>query len=183
MDIVLAPHNDDEALFGAYTCLRYRPKVIVVLRSFVEAGWNPPVHYAAREAESASSCHILGCEYEQWTHPDNRPDWEQVRAAMETLDPERVWAPLPEDGGHPHHNAIGALARELWPQTVFYATYTHRHGKTTTGTLVEPEPGWEKIKREAMRCYVSQATHPQCAVAFNGWAIDEYVTEPALVAA
>jgi hypothetical protein len=40
--LLLAPHNDDETLFAAYTCLRERPKVVVILRSFVRpAGIRP----------------------------------------------------------------------------------------------------------------------------------------------
>ena len=177
MNVYLAPHNDDDALFGAYTCLRYKPKIITVLRSFVEQSWWPPVSYEIRERESAAAAGLLGCEYEQWEFPDNAPDWAQITAALRELDPVRVWAPLPEEGGHPHHNRIGEIAGALWPRiTHYYATYTHANGKTTTGTLVVPEPKWVDTKRAAMACYVSQATHPMCAVAFSDWAIDEYLS-------
>ena len=176
MDIFLSPHNDDEALFGAYTCIKFRPLVVVLLRSFVEATWTPPVHYETREAETEAACAILGCEFEQWTYPDNDVSWGLIRENLEKLKPKRVWAPLPEDGGHAHHNMIGSMARLIWPQTKFYATYTHANGKTTTGTRVAPEPKWVETKRAAMACYVSQATHPMCAVAFNGWALDEYLS-------
>lgn len=175
-DIYLSPHDDDDALFGSYVLIPNRPRIIVVLRSFVEAGWTPPIHYETREAESAAAAEVLGCEHEHWTYPDNAPDWNKIRARMETLRPERVWAPLPEEGGHAHHNIIGSLAKDLWPQTTFYATYTHANGKTTTGNRVTPEPGWVETKLKAMACYQSQASHPQCAVAFNGWALDEYLS-------
>ena len=175
-DIYLSPHNDDEALWGAYTCLRYRPRVIVVLRSHVEAGWSPPVHYETREAETAAACRVLGCDYEQWAYPDNDPPWEQIRAQLAQLTPGRVWAPLVEDGGHPHHNAIGSLAGLLWEQTRYYATYTHARGKTTTGKLVVPRIGWEQRKRDAMACYQSQASHPQTYPGFTEWPIDEYLS-------
>ncbi len=178
MNLFVSPHNDDEALFGAYVCIPHKPLVVVVLRSFVEAGWVDGPGYAERELESEASCKVLGCELEQWTHEDSNPDWDAVRASMEALEPERVWAPLPEPGGHPHHNVIGEMALELWPQTVFYSTYTHKYGKTTTGDLVTPEPGWEEIKRRAMSCYASQIRHPNTQVAFTGWAIDEYLTTP-----
>jgi len=124
------------------------------------------------------SCEILGCDYVQWEHPDNTPDWERVKRDMGMLQPERVWAPLPEPGGHPHHNTIGQMALDLFPQTVFYSTYTHKYGKTTSGELVLPEPGWEQVKRDAMACYVSQANHPNTTAGFTEWAIDEYLTTP-----
>lgn len=176
MNLFLSPHNDDDALFGAYTCLQHRPKIVTVLRSFVESTWSPPVTYETRERESFLAAQVLGCEYEQWEYPDMSPDWEEISRALRQLKPERVWAPLVEEGGHPHHNAIGLIAGDLWPQTVYYATYTHANGKTTTGSRVEPQAEWVALKRIAMDCYVSQATHPQCAVAFNGWSLDEYLS-------
>jgi LmbE family N-acetylglucosaminyl deacetylase len=175
-NIFIAPHNDDEALFGAFTCLRYKPKIITVLRSYVESNWRPAVYFETRERESAAAAKVLGCQYEQWHFPDNTPDWQEIAGAMSKLAPERVWAPLPEEGGHPHHNAIAEIAATLWPYVVYYATYTHARGKTTTGFRVIPRPGWERRKRAAMACYVSQATHPMCAVAFSEWPIDEYLT-------
>jgi LmbE family N-acetylglucosaminyl deacetylase len=178
VNLFISPHNDDEALFGAYTCLEHRPFVLVVLRSFVEATWPDGPGFAQRELETAASCAVLGCEHDQWTHEDSAPDWGLIRRNLTTLRPERVWAPLPEEGGHPHHNAIGEMALDLWPQTVFYATYTHKHGKTTTGELVQPRAGWVAIKRAAMDCYESQATHPYTQAAFNEWPIDEYLTTP-----
>ena len=176
MNIFLSPHQDDEALFGSYVCIPHKPLIVFVLRSFVEASWPDGPDYETRERESEESCTVLGCDYEQWTHPDDHPDWDAVRASMEKFSPERVWAPLPEPGGHPHHNEIGGLARDLWPQTVFYATYTHEHGKTTTGTRIEPEEGWEATKREAMACYVSQIRHPYTQEIFSDWPTDEYLT-------
>lgn len=176
MDLFIAPHNDDDALFGAYTCLQHRPLIVTVLRSFIESGWNPPVHYETREAESAAAAAVLGCEHVQWTFPDSNPDWHAISAELSTLTPRMVWAPLPEPGGHAHHNVLGTLAGNLWPHTHYYATYTHANGKTTTGRRIEPQPGWETVKREAMACYHSQATHPQCRVAFTEWSIDEYLS-------
>jgi LmbE family N-acetylglucosaminyl deacetylase len=181
MNILLSPHNDDAELFASYTCLRYRPLVIVCLRSFVEAQWPNGPTYETREAETKAACNVLGCRYEQWEYPDNNPPWDDMRSELEALNalhaPDRVWAPLPEPGGHPHHNAIGEMARELFPNVTFYATYTHERGKTATGTLVEPQPGWEAVKRQAMSVYVSQATHPSTQASFNEWPIDEYLTE------
>lgn len=176
-DVFLAPHNDDETLFGAYTCLRHQPLVVVCLRSFVEETWPGGPHYAVRERETGDACALLDCDWLQWTFPDDNPPWEELTAAIAGLGADRVWAPLPEPGGHQHHNAIGRIASHVYPQTVFYATYTHLNGKTTAGELVEPEPGWERVKRQAMACYASQANHPRCAVAFNGWPIDEYLVE------
>lgn len=177
MNLFLSPHNDDEALFGAYSCLRYKPLVLVCLRSGVEESWNPPVHYETRELESWASCAVLGCEYKQLLHDERHPDWNALRYDLGYFDPALVFAPLPEPlAGHPHHDAIGRMAGELWPDRVrYYATYTS-NGKTTRGDIVQPEPGWEELKRDALACYTSQRTHPNTQAAFNSWPLDEYLT-------
>lgn len=174
MNVLLSPHPDDETLFATYACLRYRPLVIHCLRSFVAATWPDGPTWEQREPEAAAACAILGCRREQRIYPDDAPPWDELRADLATLRPETVWAPLPEPDGHDHHNQIGRMARELFDDVRFYATYTRGGGKTTAGRLVEPEPGWEAIKRQAMSCYVTQATHPMTQAAFNEWAIDEY---------
>lgn len=176
MNILLAPHNDDEVLFASYTCLRHKPKVIVVLRSFIEETWPGPT-WREREAETQAATQILGCEYEQWTWPDSNPPWDEIRGQLARLQPDMVWAPLPEEDGHPHHNAVGEIARDLYPNVDFYSTYV-RTGptKTTTGTLVEPEPDWEALKRAAMGCYQTQANHPATHLPFDTWEIDEYIS-------
>ncbi len=150
--------------------------MIVVLRSFIEATWPNGPDYATRELETAAACEILGCDYVQWEFRDDPPPWEQIEREIVALKTESVFAPLPEPGGHPHHNEIGTMAVQRFKHVKLYSTYTHEFGKTTTGTLVHPEPGMERIKREAMACYQSQINHPNTQVAFNEWPIDEYLT-------
>ena len=178
MNLLISPHQDDETLFAAYTCLRYKPLVLVCLRSFIEADWPNGPTWEVREKETAAACEILGCNYAQLTMSDNAPDWAALKTELENIEekPEHVFAPLPEPDGHLHHNAIGEIAREVFPDVKFYSTYTRANGKTTTGEQVTPEEGWEALKRAAMACYVSQATHPMTQAAFNEWPIDEYLS-------
>lgn len=171
--VFLSPHNDDETLFGAYTLLRYRPRVVVVLRSYVEEKWNPPgPTFEVRERETAAACEILGVEWEQWPIRDDAPDWDEVERRFTNFRAEHVFAPWVEPGGHPHHNAIGTIAARVFPAITWYTTYTHARGRTT-GIEVVPEPGWEEIKRRALACYPSQAGHPRTAGGFR-WPITEY---------
>jgi LmbE family N-acetylglucosaminyl deacetylase len=150
-----------------------------VLRSFVEAGWPNGPTWQTREAETEAACRTLGCDYQQWDIPDNAPDWDDARDRLYALpDVGRVWAPLPENDGHLHHNGLAAVALQVFPHAELYATYTYKNGKSTVGALVEPEPGWEQTKREAMASYVSQATHPATHLPFDTWPIDEYLTVP-----
>jgi LmbE family N-acetylglucosaminyl deacetylase len=139
---VLAPHNDDEALFAAYTLLRHRPRVVVVLDSGPE-----------RTAESRAACAVLGVEVEQWPFAESDPDWDAAGDEIRALDGP-VWAPWPEPDGHEHHNAIGELASDLLPAVTYYTTYTP--AGRTTGTPVDYEDGWPDLKLAALDCYPSQ---------------------------
>lgn len=174
--LLLSPHNDDEALFASYACLRHRPKVITVLDGGYRKHFPDPEE---RVAESAAAMEILGCEYEHLGFPVDIDEWEPVAERLAGEDPERVWAPFPEPDGHRHHNQLGWLAVDLWPGRVsFYATYTvdetgYPH-KTVVGDPVEVEEGWPELKRAALDCYRSQIELPGTAMHFDR-PLDEYV--------
>ena len=159
--LFLSPHNDDETLFGAFTLLRDRPRVITVLRSFVQEQRGTGVTYQEREAETQAALDVLGSpQWEQWTYSDADPSWPEIRERLASLDADRVYAPAVEQGGHEHHNAVGALADELWPGKVtFYTTYTSR-GRSTGPDAVAWEHEWVLLKLRALACYRSQIANP-----------------------
>lgn len=188
VDVLLAPHNDDEALFCAFTCLRYRPRVIVCLRSFKQGA-----NWARRELETSAAMHVLGCAWQQWDVPDARPDWPAVRKAVRALadDPEvdRCFAPWPRwaqnghtptdhgiDGVH-QHDVIGAIAQDVFrDRYVGYLTYT-RAGKDEFGDRVPFEPEWPALKLEALLCYRSQIVRPEIVPHFLGSLTEYYARE------
>ena len=146
MKLFLAPHNDDETLFGAYTILRHQPWVIVVLRSFVEASWIDGPNYHTREKETRLALQTLGNNggaYEQWSYRDSNPPWndifDELLAYEDDGEIEHVWAPAVQVGGHYHHNALGEIASVVFPtdRVTYYLTYTHAGGKSTDGELVD----------------------------------------------
>lgn len=170
--LLLSPHNDDAALFAAFTCYDVRPHVITVLRSQVQEERGTGISSATREEEDAAAMEILGCRWEQWPHPDNHPDWNLITRCLEDLacritttgDPlyDSVFVPLPELKGHDHHNAIGQLATAQFGDRIrFYATYTTM-GKSETGELVEPIEGAVSAKLAALACYRSQSDLANC---------------------
>lgn len=161
MKLLLSPHNDDEALFAAYAILRERPHVVTCLDGALKRHMRGPKQ---RVAESAAAMRVLGAAgYEHLGMPLDVQDWDVIRDQLAEHQPERVWAPLYEDGGHRHHNLLAMTAIRLWPGKVdFYSTYRvdednwpHR---SDLGDCfhVETADGWEEIKREALDCYVSQ---------------------------
>lgn len=148
--LLLSPHSDDAALFAAFTCQAHKPLVVTLLNGSEE-----------REAEDRKAMEILGCQLEQWMFNDTDPDWESLAAQLSSLNklerPERVFAPWPEPGGHPQHNQVGELAREVFDGRVtFYTTYRFG-GPVTVGPIeVTPEPPWILAKLKSLACYESQ---------------------------
>lgn len=173
MNLLLAPHSDDEALFASYICLRHKPLVVVCLegrrkRTFV------PNH--VRESETAAAMRLLGCDVRFLPVTCDPPDWLMVEELVRDYTPDRVWAPLPEPDGHEQHNAIGNLAAALWPGRVeFYSTYTLTGGRSKVGERVDEEPGWAELKQRALACYASQRSKPDTSQHFEE-DLAEYVT-------
>ena len=153
--LFLAPHHDDETLFGAFTLLRHKPTVLVCLEGDER-----------RVSETNAAMEILGCPCEtsgvaeeatRLGHPDN---------SLALLYPERVFAPKPSAGGNGDHNRVGELAASFWPgQVTFYTTYTV-DGKQTGSTLVPYAPEWIGLKLRALACYESQFEQPGRATHF-----------------
>lgn len=177
--LLLSPHNDDAALFAAFTCFAERPHVITVLRSVVQEQRGTGITAMRREAEDEAGMAMLGCRWEQWPYRDDDPDWKQIAGAIFELasrdDPTVVYAPMPEDGGHPHHNRLGELAAEAFRgRCRLYATYTNR-GKSTAGQPVTPISGGVAVKLAALACYRSQSDLPNCQPHFLR-GLEEYLT-------
>lgn len=177
MKLLLSPHNDDEALFASYICLREKPFVFTCLDGRRKKDYPLP---ADRVEESMNAMEILGCEYEHLWVPLAYEDWQSCvkrRIELKHIDPEHVWAPLPEPGGHDHHNRLAELATRIWPGRVsFYSTYTqdaegvHR---STQGNKIYAEPHWQAMKRTALQCYKTQIANEGTAMHFER-PLDEY---------
>lgn len=146
MKLFLAPHSDDETLFGAFTVLRERPLVAVVMQMEPE-----------RRKESRAATQILRAKIDFL-------DWKQERPLVELLrtfgQPEMVYAPASEERGNTDHNTVSEAARRAFEHVTYYLTYTEA-GKST-GTPVPFEPGWPLLKLKALACYESQINRASC---------------------
>lgn len=147
--VFLAPHSDDETLFGAFTLLRHKPHVIICTQGGPE-----------REAETEAACQILGVTWEQWRLPVDR-----IFHALEEWRYDHIYAPTPEPEGNAEHNYIGTMVRRHFPDALTqYMTYTPA-GKSA-GTPVPYELDWIGLKLRALACYPSQYSHPSDAPHF-----------------
>lgn len=163
MKLLLSPHPDDETLWTSFTILRWRPHVAVVFDSYVqEKRGYPGCDRLRRRSETNRAMHILsvssGIDVDFLGFSDAAPDIEGIRARLvqftQPRQPDMVFAPAVEEGGHPQHNLVGMLAREIFQNVTPYMTYTNR-GKSG-GKHVPFEPHWALLKLKALACYESQ---------------------------
>lgn len=160
-DLLLEPHPDDGSLFAAYTLLRHRPHVVTCLRADVQEHRGTRITPTAREAETARAMNILGCNWQQLPVRESKPSVEDLEAWLVRLlqehEPERVWAPALELGGHEHHNLVAQSAFNVFGFRVRpYMTYVRGSGRSKGKTAVIPTPGERDLKRQALQCYESQ---------------------------
>lgn len=183
--LFLAPHNDDEVLFGTFTLLRYRPHVVICFRS--ERMADPrypggmPVTAEERERETAEAMQILGCNWTQWPIGDHKPNAEEVEAWMIGLrDPsgaddwDIVFSPAFEEDGHVDHNMVSLVADSVFGDCSIINYLTYTNGGRSRGEEVSYEPEWVALKHAALSCYRTQAAHPMTRAHFLG-DIHEYV--------
>jgi hypothetical protein len=186
--LLLEPHQDDAVLFATFTLLREEPLVVTVLS---EANGHGPM----RDRENRDAFAVLGLDTRSlwpWPYNTEDPDWDAIRDDFEILARteapgrghlrtrdhgtyERIFAPWPEPGGHPQHNAIGELARDVFGDRVTYYTTYRYGGPRTTGTPVAYEREWVLLKLRALACYESQILRGP--VRFFTMALDEYTRE------
>jgi LmbE family N-acetylglucosaminyl deacetylase len=155
--VFIAPHHDDETLFGTFTLLREKPLVVVVYDGGPE-----------REAETNAAMEILGCPVEHWRLPTDIDVLTLTDWFVGLVGPaDRLFAPMWEAEGQPQHNTVSnAIANHRAGREVtWYATYTPS-GKTVTDDPVPFEREWIGLKLRALACYPSQYAHPSHAPHF-----------------
>jgi glycosyltransferase involved in cell wall biosynthesis/LmbE family N-acetylglucosaminyl deacetylase len=167
--VLFAPHNDDEALFGAFTILRHRPHVVVCFPSARDYGDS-----AVREAETRDAMSVLGAAgVEQWSGGDVL---EQMTAFDRRLNPSRVWAP-DLAASHPDHRAVAEAALSVFGERVTtYHTYIDGE-KVRSDKPVAIEPPWIEQKLRALARYTSQIAHPRAHAFFLNDLREYYGTE------
>lgn len=162
MDMIfLAPHNDDEALFGAYTLLREKSLVIVVTDSFIqpERG-DVGCDAETRRKETIEAMKIAGCPVVFLGIKDTELTEEILRDRLKGLNPQKVYAPAIQ-GGNLQHDIVGKVAKELFEGRVeHYTTYTKTQLHTTGTREIKPTEKEEILKMSMLQCYKSQIALP-----------------------
>lgn len=150
--LFIAPHCDDETLFGSFILLREHPQVVIVMPESED-----------RKVETIQAMHVLGQMPPLFLDVPTKSGYVPVRDALKIFTVTgSVWAPAPEiSGGNIDHNTVSRVATTIWPDAYLYTTYSQA-GKSRTSKPIEPHPDWIRLKHLALACYVSQIEAPAC---------------------
>jgi LmbE family N-acetylglucosaminyl deacetylase len=165
MNYFCSPHDDDAALFGALTCIREQPTVVVVADSRVQQARGETGCSAEERAAETEKAHaILGCRTDRFGLRDDDLTLDNVARMLATLpDVETVYVPALE-GGHPQHDLVAVAAAQVFgPEKLrCYATYSKlsQYRDVDLQPVGTTEIEWTREeyqqKLRALMCYESQ---------------------------
>lgn len=154
--VFLAPHNDDEALFGAFTLLREKPTVVVITDSYRQKARGFDITAEQRRQETARACDILGVDYCFLGISDLEMTTTNLMDAIKSIDADVIYAPAIEHG-HVHHDMVAIVATVLWGDKVkHYATYRKELDSPVGDIPLYGTPEENELKYKALQCYESQ---------------------------
>ena len=162
MNLVIAPHNDDETLFTAYTLIHEKPLVAIVTDSFIQPN-RGDIGCSSEERwqESVSACKILGCPVIRLGIRDDSLTREVLESEFKKfVGFEKVYVPAIQ-GGNWQHDLISKVATEVFGSAcVYYTTYTKTELWTKGKTEIAPVAEESALKIAALKCYQSQINLP-----------------------
>jgi len=166
MNLFISPHNDDEALFGAYTLLREKPLVLMVTDSYIQFNRGDRITAEQRRQETINALKILGCPVFFAGLRDDTLSEEKLRLLFPNfVGFKKIYAPAIHENGNFHHNMIGKVAKEFFEVTT-YTSY-NRTNLWINGTReIKPTQIEIDIKNQALNCYTSQINLPSTAPHF-----------------
>ena len=163
MKLFIAPHNDDEVLFGAYTLMREKPLVVMATDSYIQFERGDGITAEQRRNETRQAMEILGCKVMFMGLKDTEIDKESLSywlPELIKLSPDKVYIPAIIENGNEQHNLIGRVALDLWPDAIKYMTYSKTNLLKMGRIEIEPTPEEIELKNKALDCYVSQINLP-----------------------
>lgn len=140
---LIAPHNDDETLYAASICLRYKPIIIVVFDGYQHQE-KFGIKIETRREESRQAAKILGCEI-HFLGYDDRTQVCDIPYEGEIITPSK-------QGGNVHHDILSEYGK------IHYATYTKNNLTPYLEGGVEVVLTRREMatKNKALECYKSQ---------------------------
>lgn len=170
--IFLAPHNDDEALFGAFTLMRVKPLVIIVTDSYIQPERGDVECTAEiRRQETIDAMAIAGCPVVFLGIKDTELTEDILHERLKGFNPETVYVPAIQ-GGNAQHDLVGKVGLELFgDRCERYTTYSKTELYTEGKYEIKPTEEELDKKFRMTNCYLSQLTLPSTRphfIAVNG---------------
>jgi glycosyltransferase involved in cell wall biosynthesis/LmbE family N-acetylglucosaminyl deacetylase len=155
--IFLAPHNDDEVLFGAFTLIREKPLVIIVTDSYIQPERGDKGCTAEiRRQETINAMSLIGCSVVFLGIKDTELTDKILVDRLKPFDPELIYAPAIQ-GGNVQHDIVGRVAKNLFGgKCKYYCTYTKTELYTTGMVEIKPTTNELYQKEGMLSCYQSQ---------------------------
>ena len=159
MKLFVSPHNDDEALFGAYTLLREKPLVLIVTDAHIQTNRGEVGCDAeTRWQETVQAMKVLGCPVIRLGKPDDQltEEWLKLALRGNFANFTTVYCPALQ-GGNIHHDMVHNACKEVFGDAcIEYTTYSKQELWTKGDIEVIPTEEEEELKALALACYQSQ---------------------------
>lgn len=157
MTILLSPHDDDNALFASFTCMREKPLVVIVFGSYIQPNRGEiGCSFEERWKETKEACALLDVPCLHLNLRDDTATENDMKEALKKLSGfDKVYAPAIQ-GGNIHHDMVGRYAKELFDNVVFYPTYTKTELWTKGDKEIIPTREEAELKNKVLECYQSQ---------------------------
>lgn len=166
MKLFLAPHNDDEALFGSFTIFREKPLVVIVTDAARHAKRMGKEIIDVRRGESVRGMAILGAEVDFFGIPDDELSIDKLASVLSEIavdqaekgDPiTHVYAPAFYMDGNQDHNAVAmAAGKAFGDRLTYYATYRMEDLEPKGDVEIVPHPAERRLKEIALSQYKTQ---------------------------
>ncbi len=162
--LAIQPHDDDIALFLAFTCMREKPHILTVLDSYIQPNRGEVgCDAVSRAKETEEALKVLGCVGSRSNIPDNNVTIEDILSDFKDpvwADFDVVYVPALQ-GGNRHHDMVSRAATTVFgDKVIYYTTYTKSELWTQGELEVEPTKEELALKKKALECYQSQLTLP-----------------------
>jgi LmbE family N-acetylglucosaminyl deacetylase len=155
MSILIAPHNDDEALYASYLILLEKPEVYIVYDGYQhQEKFNVKIEERRKESEEAMK--ILGVNVHFLGGDDRDSSKEQVCRLMKQIPEDEIYYAPAKQGGNVQHDLVSDCAKELFNKVFYYATYTKDNLTPKGKGYVMALEGQAELKEKALACYKSQ---------------------------
>lgn len=138
--IFLAPHSDDECLFGTYILRKYKPLVVIVTDDDIHE--KHVAHWMMRRTETKNAmmrlgleCVFLGALESKFNKDTVDGVMDRVRLLATIREPVVIAPEFPNY--HPHHALVGEWAKKTFKNVLFYPTINCQRAVVPAGSVVE----------------------------------------------